>query len=114
WPVPAGAATAFTSWLEMVPPVEPVDPVAAAAPSVGADGSADGVGVAVGVVGDATAAGCGRDDGFPLLSDIIVCTAYAIASARTTPSTIAIFFCFSAFALAASATFLRAISSPLL
>ena len=50
----------------------------------------------------------------PELSAIIVCTAYAPASASTTTRPIAIFFCFSAFALAASATFLRATSSPLL
>jgi hypothetical protein len=88
--------------------------LAAAAPlRLGAAGSADGV-VAVagtGAVGEAVAAACGFDEASPLLfSDIIVCTANAIASASTTPSPITIFFCLSAFALAASATFFRATS----
>jgi hypothetical protein len=44
----------------------------------------------------------------PPLSAIIVFTAYAIASARKQQSPIAIFFCFAAFAFAASAGFCRA------
>jgi hypothetical protein len=45
----------------------------------------------------------------PPFSAIIVWTAYAIASARTAASAITVFFCFAAFALAASATFFLAI-----
>jgi len=44
----------------------------------------------------------------------IVCTAYAIASASTTPRPIAIFFCLAAFSLAVSAAFLRATSCSFL
>lgn len=109
-----GARTASTSCVEPVLAADVVVvSVGTAPPRVGATGSA-GVAVAAGAgaAGDPvvpTAAGCGFEDGEPLpLSDIIVCTAYAIAAASSTPRTIAIFFCFCAFALAASATFLRA------
>jgi hypothetical protein len=114
WPVPAGACTASMSW------DEPFGGAAAAlgsgALSVGAAGSA-ALGVGAGVADPVvlTAAGSGFDDPPLELSDVIVCTAYAIAAASTTTRPIAIFFCFCAFALAASATFfLRATSSPLL
>jgi hypothetical protein len=87
-------------------------PLAVGSPlSVGAAGSADVapvVGAGVGVEDAVVVDSCGSELGFDLLSDIIVCTAYAIASASTTPRPIAIFFCFSAFALAASAGFFRA------
>jgi hypothetical protein len=115
WPVPAEVGTASTSCDEPLG-VAAVVFVGSEPPSVGAAGS--GV-VAVGATGVEpvveTAPTCGFDDELPPeLSDIIVCTAYAPAAASTTMSPIAIFFCFSAFALAASATFLRATSSPLL
>jgi hypothetical protein len=112
----------LTSCVEREP--EAAAPAAAgvAPPSEGALGSADvgAAGVAAGVadgVADGVAAGvavaaaaCGFDDEPVFDMPIIVCTAYAIASASTQPSTITIFFCFSAFALAASATFFRAMS----
>jgi hypothetical protein len=113
WPTPAGARTASTSCVEALAVVVVVGVVGTVPPSVGATGS----GVVVveagtGVAGDPvvpTAAGCGFEDDVLLpLSAIIVCTAYAIAAASNTPRPIAIFFCFCAFALAASATFLRA------
>jgi hypothetical protein len=114
-PVAAGALTESTSWVEPAVPGVAVVVVGSAPPSVGAAGSAPvgaGVGAADVVVAPA-AATCGFAP--PLeLSPIIVCTAYAPAPASNTISPIAIFFCFSAFALAASATFLRAtvFSSP--
>jgi hypothetical protein len=81
-------------------------------PSVGATtgvvdaGAADAATVDAGEV--ATGAACGFELLLPL-SDIIVFTAYAIASASTQPSPITIFFCFAAFSFAASAGFRRAI-----
>jgi hypothetical protein len=115
-PVPAGGVTAATSCVEDVLVVA----VGVPAPlSVGAAGSAGVVPVAAGVVVATVvaegSAACGSDDAEgALFSDIIVCTANAIASASTMPSTITIFFCFSAFALAASATTFRATVAPLL
>jgi hypothetical protein len=120
WPMFAGAFTAEMSGDESV--LE-LDGVAVGVPvplSVGATGSADGVavgvavGAAVGVVVAPAAAGCGREPALLLLRPIIVCTAYPSASVSTTPRMITVFFCFSAFALAASATFFRAMVSPLL
>src|SRR5262249_30287889 len=107
WPAPAGALTELT---RTALDEEGVDPVAVGSPlSVGATGSADVAPVGAGAgVDDAVVASCGSELGFGLLSDIIVCTAYAIASASTTPRPIAIFFCFAALALAASAGFFRA------
>jgi hypothetical protein len=116
WPVPADVGTASTSCDEPLGTAAVVE-VGSPPLSVGAAGSgvvAVGAGAGVEPVVE-TAATCGFDDALPPeLSDIIVCTAYAPASASKTMSPIAIFFCFSAFALAASATFLRATSSPLL
>jgi hypothetical protein len=104
-PVSAGAWTASMSCVE---------PVGCDAESVGSGALSDGAaGSAVPVLGAGVAgaavvpaaAGSGFDAPLPF-SDIIVCTAYAIASARTATRPIAIFFCFCAFALAASATVL--------
>ena len=114
WPESAGGCTAFTRFAERAPVADAAG--AAAPPSVGAAGSADGVAAAGAGVTDAvvSAATCGFDAALLLFIAIIVCTAYAIASASTTPRPITIFFCFSAFALAASATFFRATSTLLL
>src|ERR1700730_9559623 len=116
-PVPAAVGTASTICDE---PLGGVAVVLVGDPpplSVGAAGSgvvAVGAGAGVDPVVE-TAATCGFAAAPPPeLSAIIVCTAYAPASASTTTRPIAIFFCFSAFALAASATFLRATSTPLL
>ena len=112
WPAPAGAWTALTSCDEPVLAVA-VGSVGSAPLNVGAAGrGVVPVGAGVGVADDpvvSTATGCGFDDEPPFI-DIIVRTAYAIAPARSTQSPIAIFFCFCAFALAASAGFLRATS----
>ena len=86
-----------------------------AEPRLGAAGSADGVvaagvGVTEAVVVAFGSAACGRAEGLPPPMPIIVCTAYAIARASTTPRPIAIFFCFAAFSLAVSAAFFRAMS----
>ena len=101
WPTLAGAWTAETSCCEIEPDDAGVDvPVGVTPPSVGAAGSGvdEGAGVDVPVVVTAGAA-----SGFeppPLLRAIIVWTPYASAAASTTPSTMTIFFCFSAFAFA--------------
>ena len=115
WPVPADVGTASTSCDEPFGAAA-VGSVGSAPLSVGAAGSGVvAAGAATGVDPVVKTATCGFADAPPPeLSDIIVCTAYAPASASSTMRPIAIFFCFSAFALAASATFLRATSSPLL
>jgi hypothetical protein len=115
WPASAGGVTAAMSWVD--DDVLVVDVGAPTPLRVGAAGSpgvvATGVVVAT-VVADGSAA-CGRAEAEGVLfSDIIVCTANAIASASTTPRTITVFFCFCAFALAASATTFRATVAPLL
>jgi hypothetical protein len=115
WPVPADVGTASTSCDDPLGAAAVVF-VGSAPLSVGAAGSgvvATGAGVGVDPVVDAATAGF-EDAPPPEFKPIIVCTAYAPASASNTTRPIAIFFCFSAFALAASATFLRATSSPLL
>jgi len=115
-PVSAGGVTAATSCVDDVVVVDVGAPIPL---RVGAAGSPEVVGVATGVVvatvvADGSAA-CGRAEAEgALFSDIIVCTANAIASASTTPRTITVFFCFCAFALAASATTFRATVAPLL
>jgi hypothetical protein len=108
WPV---SAVGFTA--EMRPDVS----VGAAATGAAASGEPASVGAAVGVAtagvttGVVVAAATGAATGFvppPPFSAIIVCTAYAIASTRNTDSPMTIFFCFAAFAFAASAGFFRA------
>jgi hypothetical protein len=93
--VAAGAAAATAS----EPLSEGASALAAGAPLVG---------VATGAPPDVDrGAATGFEPPLPL-SAIIVCTAYAMASASTQHSAIAIFFCFAAFAFAASAGFCRA------
>src|SRR4051794_40070717 len=103
-----GSAVGFTAAIRPDVSVAPATGAAASGEpaSVGAAAGVTAAGVpAAGAAAVVTGAAATGFEPPPPLSAIIVLTAYAIASARNTHSPIAIFFCFAALALAASAGF---------